>query len=83
MSVPRRCPTCGGHFNYRTSLYEHWNDCAAPVQPASRYYSDREQDKVAATFGACPVHGLEPALDCQGCAANADADYWTPESERL
>jgi hypothetical protein len=83
MPVPRRCPTCGGHFNYRTGLFEHWNDCANPTQPTRRYYSESEQDKVGAAFGACPIHGTEPASECEACLALADTDYWTPESERL
>lgn len=81
-----RCPSCGGkrvwlsrEFNpYPRWTYRHEKGC-----PASRYFSQPEQDKVAAAFGSCPVHGLEPELECRGCAELADADRWTPESERL
>ena len=42
MPVPRRCPSCGGYFNYRTNLFEHWNDCADPFQLE---YPEAEQER--------------------------------------
>jgi len=55
MPVPRRCPACGGSFNYRTGLYEHWNDCPDPVQPG---YPEDEQDR-----DALELRGEELAVD--------------------
>jgi hypothetical protein len=76
------CPECGGkrtwlsrEFNpYPRWTYRHKSGCVA-----GRFHSEKAQEEEAAAFGACPVHGVSPAMDCEACYALADADEWIPE----
>jgi hypothetical protein len=80
MPVPRRCPYCGGHFNYRTSLFEHWNDCTNKIQPE---YPEAEQVRDEAELRGVPMPALEhpDGHDCEDCenarrAALTEAYPW-------
>lgn len=75
------CPSCGGKriwidrsFNpYPKWAYIHKKGCLA-----GKRWSEEEQVKETGEFGACPVHGLEPALECRTCIELADRDDWLP-----
>jgi hypothetical protein len=76
------CPSCGGKsiwISREFRPYPRWTYAHKRGCPAGKFYPQPEQDKVGAAFGACPIHGTEPALTCQPCCDIADTDTWVGE----
>jgi hypothetical protein len=76
------CPECGGEriwIDRSFNPYPRWKYIHRRGCPAGKFWSERAQDETAATFGSCPVHGIDHVLDCRTCSELADRDDWIPE----